>query len=156
MFMITAKFTKKKAVIGVLALGLLAVLLILLAGNRKAAPTLSLSQNVGNNAERVAYLQSLGWAVTEEPLEVQEIRIPKEFSGVYADYAELQKSQGFSLEAYSGMTATRYSYAVTNHPSGSANVVADLLVYRNRIIAGDVQSTALDGFMGGLTYPTEK
>jgi hypothetical protein len=32
-------------------------------------------------------------------------------------------------------------------------VVADIIVYRNRIIAGDVQSAALDGFMTGLGFP---
>ena len=35
-------------------------------------------------------------------------------------------------------------------------VVADIIVYRNRVIAGDIQSNALDGFMVGLKYPSGK
>ena len=30
---------------------------------------------------------------------------------------------------------------------------ADIIVYRNEVIAGDVQSTALDGVYGRLEYP---
>jgi len=33
-------------------------------------------------------------------------------------------------------------------------VVADIIVYRNKVIAGDVQSTALNGFMHGLNENT--
>ena len=47
----------------------------------------------------------------------------------------------------------RYTYQITNYPNSSDQVVADIVVYRNRIIAGDVQSTALDGFMHGLAFP---
>ena len=37
-----------------------------------------------------------------------------------------------------------------NYPTGEKEIVADLVVSGQSIIAGDIQSTALDGFMTGL------
>ena len=156
MFLITTKFTRKKAVIGVLLLAVFLIALILLAGRNRDVPTAAVSSAVSGNAERIRFLQELGWEVNAEPLEVQEVHIPRSFTGIYAQYADLQEQQGYSLTPYGGMTATRYSYSVLNHPSGAENVVADLLVYRDRVIAGDIQSTALDGFMTGLAFPDAK
>ena len=45
-----------------------------------------------------------------------------------------------------------YLYKVLNHPK-ETEVFADIIVYRGRVIAGDIQSAALDGFMNGLEYP---
>jgi len=47
------------------------------------------------------------------------------------------------------MEAVRYTYKVLNYPNAE-NVVADIIVFRNEVIAADVQSTSLDGFMHGL------
>ena len=88
--------------------------------------------------------------MSSDPLEVQEIVIPREFTGVYESYIQLQRKQGFKLEEYGGMSATRYSFSVLNYPGGVENIVADIIVYGSDIIAGDVQSTAIDGFMEGL------
>jgi hypothetical protein len=43
-----------------------------------------------------------------------------------------------------------YTYAVTNYPDASQTVLADLYIYKNRVIGGDVHSTNLDGFMIGI------
>ena len=76
-------------------------------------------------------------------------------SGVYADYAALQKKQGFPIEQYGGMDAVRYTFKVKNYPSNEKEVVADLVVSGQSVIAGDIQSTALDGFMTELkTFPS--
>ena len=44
-----------------------------------------------------------------------------------------------------------------NYPGAGSDdpIVADLVVYRNEVIAGDVQSTRLDGFMHGLAFPAK-
>ena len=52
------------------------------------------------------------------------------------------------------MEARRYSFRVLNHPSGEENIVADLVVCGQTVIAGDIQSTAMDGFMTGLKGET--
>ncbi len=67
-----------------------------------------------------------------------------------AEYNALQLQQGFDLRRYGGLICSMYTYRVLNYPSGDENVLAALFVYRNRVIGGDIHSTALDGFMHGL------
>lgn len=156
MFIFTAKFNKKKALLAVLVLAAILIAVILIAGSadRSAAKeTAALSAVVKNNDQRVKYLNSLGWEVDKAPVEEQKVVIPREFPEVYKKYNELQLSQGFDLSKYGGIEATRYTYKVLNYPKATGNVVADIIIYRDEVIAGDVQSNALDGFMAGLEFP---
>ena len=154
MLILTAKVNKKRLITALLILVVsVAVIAILKSGGDNAAPSASLSAVVKNNDQRVAYLNSLGWKVSPEPIEEQTVVIPKDFDDVYADYNGIQKAQGFDLSKYRGLEAVRYTYEVLNYPSGDDTVVADMIVYRNQIIAGDVQSPAIEGFMSGLNYP---
>lgn len=155
MFVFTAKLNRKKAVLAVVILAAVlaaVILLVSLSGNRprpvKAEPSAPLS--VTGPQEAAAYLRSLGWEVDPEPLEVKSLVIPRSFTGVYADYAALQARQGFPIAEYGGMEATRYSFRVLNYPDSKDEIVADLVVCGQTVIAGDIQSTALDGFMKGL------
>ena len=152
MVMFTAKLNKKKIVIALVILGLLICGAILLWRDRTASPTASTTITVKDNQARVDFLKSLGWEVEAEPIEQQNVIIPKEFTGVYEEYGNLQAEQGFDLAQYGGMEAVRYTYKILNYP-GEADVVADIIVFRNQVIAGDVQSVALDGFMHGLSMP---
>ncbi len=154
MFIFTAKLSRGRAVAAVLLLAVIIACVILLAGRRSDAVTAGEFDAVAkNNSQRVEYLESLGWKVSEEPIEEQAVIIPRTFSQVYEDYNELQKSQGFDLKKYCGCEAIRYSYSVTNYPGEDGAVIADLLIYRGRVIAGDVQSTSINGFMQGLGFP---
>lgn len=158
MFVFTAKFNKKKAVIIILALAVLLCAIILIAGSlsRGSKSVKSSAVTLKTNEDRVAFLNELGWEVNETPVETQEIVIPRQFTGVYEDYAKLQNEQGFTLDKYGGMKAVRYTYKILNYPGDSGNVVADMIVYGTTLIAGDIQSTALDGFMIGLVKNSEK
>ncbi|HHT16254.1 MAG TPA: DUF4830 domain-containing protein [Papillibacter sp.] len=160
MFILTAKFSKRKAVVAVLILAVILIAIILIAGKAgqrsNVSETAALSAVVKNNEQRVKYLNSLGWEVEEEPIEEQKVIIPREFNDIYERYNDLQKMQGFDLSKYGGLEATRYTYKVLNFPDAKGMVVADIIVYRNRVIAGDIQSNALDGFMVGLKYPSGK
>jgi len=64
--------------------------------------------------------------------------IPRVFSGVFSDYNALQKQQGFDLSTYAGETCTAYTYRVTNYEGSTDTVLAQLFVYRNRVIGGDI------------------
>ena len=79
--------------------------------------------------------------------------IPKEMDESYDEYLALQKEQGFNLEKYAGKRAKRYTYEIINYPTGEAGVQANLLIYKNTVIAGEVLSPQLDGFLHGLTKP---
>jgi hypothetical protein len=152
--MYTAKFNRKKAVIAVLLLAAVLCAIIIIAGRfglgRAGGADASLSAVVRNNRQRVGYLESLGWRVDEDALDEQKVKIPISFSDVYLKYNALQIAQGFDLTRYGGLEATRYTYKVKNHPSSENDIVADIIVYKDKIIAGDIQSCAPDGFMNGL------
>ena len=155
MFVISAKLTKKKALIAILILAVILAAVIIIAGrhNGGSENASALSAVVKNNKERVEFIRSLGWEIDENPIDEQTVVIPQRFGDVYADYVELQKSQGFNLEDFGGLEVKRYTYEIKNYPTDDTSVVLDLLVYRNRVIGGDVQSTSIDGFMHGLSYP---
>ncbi len=155
MFVITAKVNRKKIMAALLGVVILAAVLILVfSGIRKRgdAETAALTAVVKNAEQRVAYLESFGWQVGAA-VEEQSITIPREFNQIYTEYNTLQKRQGFDLTQYGGLEATRYTYEIKNYPGVTGTVVADIIVYRNQVIAGDVQHVAADGFMTGLAFP---
>lgn len=102
------------------------------------------------NQQRVEFLSQFGWTVQEEPDEILEVVIPKEFDEVYQQYNEIQKAQGCDLEKYAGKRCKRYSYNITNYPDHPENIHGNLIVYNGKIIGGDVCSLELDGFMHGF------
>lgn len=107
----------------------------------------------GATAEaRAAYIASLGWAVVPEE-EQEQVTLPASFGDAYADYLAIQEECGFDLTAYAGQTVTRYSYTVTNYPTGESGIRLDLLVCQGQIVGGDVRSADLAGFMHSLAYP---
>jgi len=155
MFIFTAKLNRKRAIMIVVAVAVLICAIIIIAGLRSKIQTKPAAKQISttdikSNEDRVKYLESFGWKVKTQPTDEQEVVIPKEFTKVYSDYSTLQKKQGFELAKYSGMEAKRYTYEILNYPTGEKGIVADIIVYRNAVIAGDVQSTALNGFMHGL------
>lgn len=104
-----------------------------------------------NNAERVEYLQQWGWQVSEEPIEVSEIILPEVLDEVYIKYNEIQKKQGMDLENFCGRRAKRWTYKVLNYPNADEEIHANLIICDNTVIAGDICSVELGGFMHGLS-----
>lgn len=103
--------------------------------------------------ERQNFLAYYGWQTDGAPREFYEVTLPKKFDRVYENYNDLQKSQGFDLTRWRGKTVMKYSYRITNYEGCDGEVYATLLVYKNRVIGGDVASAALDGFMHGFAKP---
>ena len=83
----------------------------------------------------------------------QELLIPEEMDESYDEYLTLQSEQGFDLTKYAGKRVKRYTYEVTNYPTGEQGVQANLLLYKNTVIGGEVLSPQLDGFLHGLAMP---
>ena len=84
---------------------------------------------------------------------VEELIIPEQFDETYSQYLELQASQGFDLTDYCGKRVKRYTYEITNYPTGESGIQAGLLVYKSTVIGGDVLSAQLGGFIHGLEMP---
>lgn len=106
-----------------------------------------------DDTQRIAFLRTIGYEVEPKPVEVREVLIPDEFDEVFAKYNQIQQSAGMDLEPYHGRRMKCWTYKVLNHPSGE-EVLAHLYVYKDKVVGGDIASTALDGFMHGLTKAT--
>ena len=98
----------------------------------------------------VGFLTQFGWEVDSTPLEEVEIRIPDEFDKVMNSYNELQKNQGLDLSKYRGKTVKRYTFRVTNYPEYSGDVMANVIVYKKKVIGGDLCSADVTGFICGF------
>ncbi len=88
---------------------------------------------VTSSEERIAYLRALGVEITENSEEIREVRIPDEPDEARLRYDALQETVGRSLTAYGGKRVRLYSYQTAD--GGEAH----LYVYRDRIVAGDVE-----------------
>lgn len=157
---------KPKEILGkLLLLSLAAILLIasvrLFSSRADSADPPVASQtherNVPDNAARITFLKSFGWEVSAEPIETVDVVIPQTFGKVYQNYNEIQTAQGFDLNKYRGKQVKRYTYAVLNYPNQKEYIRANLLVFENQVIAGDICSVyAENGFMHGFAYPQKE
>lgn len=157
MMIITARLPRRRLALGVSLLALLCCCALSLVLPPSAAQVVASAtpnpKGVSSAQDRLDYLADWGWLVEETPLSVEELLIPEVLDDSYTDYLALQQSQGFSLEALTGERVKRYSYAVTNYPSGETGVQLNLLIHNSTVVGGEVLSPALDGFLHGLAMP---
>ena len=109
-------------------------------------------KHVKTNDDRLAYLSGLGWQVSSQPIATEELLIPEEFDDSYQGYLALQAGQGFDLTQYKGKRVKRYTYQLTNYPTQAEPVQIALLIYKNKVIGGQIQSSS-GSFLHGLTLP---
>jgi len=121
-------------------------------GESKAVSDISYTK-IYENKDRLEFISQFGWEVSEEPLETVEVTVPETFDTVYLGYNEMQQEQGLNLAKYKGKTVTRYTYKVTNYPEYDGTVYLSLLVYKNKIVGGDVCSADVNGFVHGFAAP---
>ena len=149
MMIMTAKVDiKKVAIILTAIVGVILAIVLLLGGNNDAAQTGATT--VSDNDARVQFLNDFGWEVSTSPTQSSQVRIPEKQTPVFERYNALQKSQGYDLDAYAGKTVMRYVYKINNFPGATEPVYATLLVYKNKIIGGDITDTAANGVVQGF------
>lgn len=102
------------------------------------------------------FLAQFGWEVEATPAEEVKIKIPAEFDKVMNSYNELQQSQGLDLSKYKGKEVTRYTFKVTNYEGYKGTVMANVIVYKNRVIGGDLCSSDVTGFISGFEGKSAK
>ena len=145
--MFTISFRLKRrtvitAIVSVLAVGILGCLILCLGkGEADAAAEPQTLYSARTDEERIEFLNSFGWEVQPQPAEVMELTIPETFDGVYKEYNEKR--------------VKRWTYEITNYPD-EPQVVANLLVYEDKIIGGDVSTVRLDGFMHGFAADSQR
>lgn len=162
MFILSLKSLKGKLFILVAAVLIAAAVLFVI---RDAGTDTDDSVSAGNhidytaetNEDRLNFISQTGLNVNPEPVSVTQVMIPAEFNDVYNQYNELQKKCGFDLKKYQGCTVSRWTYTVTDYPSyeDSDAIRLTLLVYKGKVIGGDISSVELDGFMHELFKNTK-
>ena len=147
----TMHFSRKTRTRALILGGCLLLLLLLLLGRGAGNGGVFAGDRASDTEDRVAFLAACGWTADPASEQAQIIHIPEAFPPIFEDYNALQLQQGYDLHDYAGRDCDLYTYAVTNWPDESQTVLANLYVFRGRVIGGDIHSTNLDGFMIGLT-----
>ena len=99
---------------------------------------------LNTNAERVEYIKSLKIDILSDEYKMKTVTIPKEFGKVYENYNKLQLSANFDLRDYKGKEVVVYTYSCGNEKN------VNLMIYKGRLIGGDVSEMSLDGSMKAL------
>ena len=164
MFIVTTKVSKGKAAAVFVGICVLIAVCIIMVSVAKSGDVDAFAssdsqkvevsyKNIKENGDRITFLNAFGWEVKEDPVAIEEIVIPEEFNEIYEEYNELQKSQDLDLTKYQGKTVRRYTYEVLNYPKAEETVYANLLIYKNRVIGGNICSSQYKGFMHGFLMP---
>jgi hypothetical protein len=108
---------------------------------------------IKTDADRARFLSQFGWKINETPIESAEITIPDKFDKIFTGYNEIQKRQGLDLSKYRKKEVMRYTYEITNYEGAEGKVYANVIVYRNKVIGGDICSANANGFIHGFEKP---
>jgi hypothetical protein len=133
----------------VVALTLVVLVGLVLGGGTvlaSAAPGEINFSGMKTREDRIAFLAAFGIEV-EEGEECVSFVMPENFDRVLLGYNELQRRQGLDISKYAKKKITRYTYTVSNYEGYDGEVKANLLIYRNRIIACDISSADPGGFV---------
>lgn len=141
---------RPKTIFGViLALTGVAVILISFIGNHNGAKQAMASVDCSTTQKRVAYIKSVGYT-TDGTESSKKVTIPSQFNDVYEQYNEVQRGQGFDLEAYKGKTVNIYTYNIVDY-GDKDSVIVDLIVDNGVLIGADICDTSAEnGFLVGL------
>ncbi len=143
MFVVSVKTGRVRLLAGAMAV---IALLAVVATARTVTPA---GATVSDDAARRSFLQQLGYEAAADEAAVREITIPTEPDEAYTAYQALQQAAGYDLTPYRGRRVKCWQYTVTNYP-GHQQVEANLYIYDDKVIGGDISSTA-GGFSHGLT-----
>ncbi len=94
------------------------------------------------NQDRVSVINSYGFDIIPEAVEVKDIVIPDKFSDVYEKYNEIQLQAGFNLKNHCGQDATIYKYQLNDL---SDTKYINLIICDDIIVGGDITDARLNG-----------
>jgi hypothetical protein len=142
----TAALTKRKALFVVLLCAAVLLLGIFLRWFFTAKPSYDMSTLSG----RQAFLSDLGWEIDVDTEEFRTVAVPETLEGIMAQYNRMQQAQGYDLNDHLGESCQQYSYQLTNYPGTDSAVYVTLYIQGKELIAGDIHTNSLNGFMHGL------
>lgn len=111
---------------------------------------------IDSEEKLLAFINSFGIRTAAVPLEKTNVEIPSKFDAVLEEYESLQREQGLKLSKYKGKTVTRYTYEILNYPKDengqpAGKVFLNLVLYKDRVIGGDICSAEMGGFVKPFT-----
>lgn len=120
----------------------------------KPAEVPTSTYNQSESSKAVKFIEEFGWKVDLQPVETEEFQLPKEFDTLYKRYNQYQIDIGLDLTPYKGKRVKRYTYKVLNYQLPTEHkdkqVYADVIVHGGKIIAGDLKTNEISGFMVSL------
>ena len=149
MFVLSMKTTRSH-LWGTLAVVALLLATVVAQSCLPAAATAAPVADASTDAGRREYLSALGYDTAAVSPEVREVLIPADPDDTWSAYNAIQLQAGTDMSPYRGRRVKLYTYTVSNYP-GDGVVVANVYVYKNRVIGGDIADTRQDGFCHGLT-----
>ena len=103
--------------------------------------------DVSTKEDRLEFLSQFGILAAADSESAESFVIPEALDRVMLAYNEIQKAQGLDLSGYCRKKVQRYPYAVENYKQPGATVYANVIVYRHRVIGGDVSALGEGGFV---------
>ena len=117
------------------------------ANSPEAASAVVTFDGIRSYGDMAAFIAQFGWEIKKEPVSDISVVVPEGFSQTFAEYARMQKEQGFDLSELTGKTVRRVSFEVTNYPDAEETALATLFIYRERVVGADLSSADPRGFV---------
>lgn len=161
MFIYTVKANTLKFFAVILAAAAILVSVVVISNSNEILTTKAIAEatkdikydKIKSEEDRRTFLEQFGWSVEDDEIEAVKMKLPVEFDRIMTEYNDLQKTQGLDLQKYKGREIERFTYKVTNYPDYDGTVLANVIIYRNRVIGGDVCSADVTGFIHGFSKP---
>ena len=96
------------------------------------------------------FLLELGWQADMASETCRSVLIPDALDGVLERYNEMQLEQGYDLSRHLGERCEQYTYILENYPEATGGVFITIYVQNGKIIAGDIHTSSINGFMHGI------
>ena len=163
MFVCSLKASRLKLILALILLFVAVILCVTLAVGRgggevraSAAAERSVRfDGIKTEEDLIGFARKLGMEIKVPAYGKADIDIPRVFDAVYKKYNDVQRRQGLDLSRYRGKTLARYTYELTNYPGIPADsdqtAFLTLFVYKNKVVAGDISSKAMGGFVRTFT-----
>ncbi len=103
--------------------------------------------DVSSKEDRLEFLSQFGIRVAGDSEQVEDFALPQALDRVLLAYNEIQKAQGLDLSKYCKKQVQRYTYEVENYKDSGLAVYANIIVYRHRVIGGDISAAGEGGFV---------
>ena len=136
---------------GVLALAVCLLVGIMTASGADSVSAMSQGtyrfSDVSTKEERLEFLMQFGIRVSADSETEESFSMPETLDRVLLSYNEIQKSQGLDLSGYCRKKVQRYTYTVENYKQTGIPVYANVIVYRHRVIGGDISAMGEGGFV---------